>query len=452
MDSWCTGDHLWYVTKQIDKRRTPQLHWQHAKDLIRKTANKPGHYLIMPHHRQDQPGLKVLDALDFIKAKIENGRLYPISGGSMLENRVKRSIPRFFTINDDFLYMLGIYLAEGDSTGGGSTFNMNIKERPYLERIRLYLDSILLESYYNKVKKGKLTLVLRTNSSVFGKLMTALCGKLAQNKMINPKLFQSLSHEQKYEIFKAWHIGDGVKTNNPKMISGSSISETLILQMKMILEANHVFARVYKEKKSDRAFSPFQICAWPNDFGAANRKGVKNLKDDRYIYIPLNEIQSKEYSGPVVDIQVSDVFSFMTPNGVAHNCRIYSITPDEEFKPRYERLKVLYQDRLDAVFMDQCKLPSVMGGRKPTIKDTTEWWASLVKIEEDIGIERKRINDSPGGSYRTYPEHIILHVFSDKVVEMLQTLRVHGNKFEKKQAIDGLISGAKGKLKSLAKT
>ncbi len=41
-----------------------------------------------------------------------------------------------------------------------------------------------------------------------------------------------------------------------------------------------------------------------------------------------------------------------------YNCRIYGITPSEEFEPRYNRLKELYKDDINAIAMSQCDLVS----------------------------------------------------------------------------------------------
>jgi len=116
-------------------------------------------------------------------------------------------------------------------------------------------------------------------------------------------------------------------------------------------------------------------------------------------------------------------------------CRQYGITPKEEFDQRLVRLRVLYQDRADAIFKDQCDLVSTEDGSEVTTERTGAWWDELSKIEEDAGVEKDRINDEPGGTYRTYPEHILSKVFSAQMVESLQILRVHGEDAEKQIAI-----------------
>ena len=132
-----------------------------------------------------------------------------------------------------------------------------------------------------------------------------------------------------------------------------------------------------------------------------------------------------------------------------YSCRVYGITPDAEFKPRFERLKVLYQDHVGAIFRDQCNLVKTCNGKKVTTEDTHKWWSSLEKVEQSIGIDKKDITEAPGGSYRTYPEHILNHMLSKKVIDALQTLRVHGSESDKCMAIVGLMEGARTNLKKI---
>tara|TARA_Y100000034_G_C6817553_1_gene367949 strand:- start:218 stop:958 length:741 start_codon:yes stop_codon:yes gene_type:complete len=131
------------------------------------------------------------------------------------------------------------------------------------------------------------------------------------------------------------------------------------------------------------------------------------------------------------------------------SCRQYAITPEEEFRPRYERLKILYQDDPTAVFMDQCNLVSTVNGKKVTRRDTSAWWDKLTKIEEDNGVSKKMIHDQPGGSYRTYPEHILIHVFSESVISQLQTLKQFGEPAEREYVACSLMNAAKSKLEKL---
>jgi Fe-S-cluster containining protein len=120
------------------------------------------------------------------------------------------------------------------------------------------------------------------------------------------------------------------------------------------------------------------------------------------------------------------------------NCRIYGITPEEEFTPRYERLKVIYPDA-----RNQCNLVSTVNGKKVTTHDTEKWWNEINAVEMSIGIKKETINDSPGGSYRTYHDHILIHLLGDSGMEYLGNLRSNGSNNEKEHTIRRVLNSLK---------
>lgn len=111
------------------------------------------------------------------------------------------------------------------------------------------------------------------------------------------------------------------------------------------------------------------------------------------------------------------------------NCRSYGQVPDEDFKPRYERLKILYQDKPDAVIKEQCGLCTTLGA-KPTSKDMSNWFAELKQLEKDF-IPQVMVHDDLGGSYRTFHDHLLLKVASGTFLNKLTKLRTNGSQEEK---------------------
>lgn len=118
------------------------------------------------------------------------------------------------------------------------------------------------------------------------------------------------------------------------------------------------------------------------------------------------------------------------------NCRIYAITPDEEFRPRYERMKEMYKDVLGAVIKEQCDLVSTCNGQKVTVFNTNNWWKDISKLEAQIGIPEENINDDMGGSYRTYHDHLLLYIMPDDVMLKLQGVRLSTDNEAKLMAVD----------------
>jgi len=120
------------------------------------------------------------------------------------------------------------------------------------------------------------------------------------------------------------------------------------------------------------------------------------------------------------------------------NCRVYGITPEEEFKPRYERLKIIYPDA-----RNQCNLVTTVDGNPVTQQDTEKWWLEINAVEMGIGIKKETINDGNGGSYRTYHDHILIQVLGESGMETLSNLRTKGSAQEKEHTIRSVIKALK---------
>lgn len=123
-----------------------------------------------------------------------------------------------------------------------------------------------------------------------------------------------------------------------------------------------------------------------------------------------------------------------------YNCRIYGITPDKEFKPRYKRLKKEYKNIIGSVIKPQCLLVSTVDDAEVTTKDTDRWWKNLKKVENILGVPKKLITDEPGGSYRTPHDHILLYNMPDNILNSLMGIREYEDNADKLKAIKLLMS------------
>jgi Fe-S-cluster containining protein len=120
------------------------------------------------------------------------------------------------------------------------------------------------------------------------------------------------------------------------------------------------------------------------------------------------------------------------------SCRTYGIEPEEEFKPKYERLKIIYPET-----KYQCNLVKTENEEIVTKKNIDNWWLELCSIEMSIGINKENISDKFGGSYRTYNDHLLIHFFGEKVMEDLTTLRLDPLSSLKEATIKGILSSIK---------
>lgn len=455
VSSWATDDHRWLSVQYKDKRqfsnkKTKDNNWFYSKDLIEKSTNKLGNYLTFPsffHNEENLFEIKLLDYIDATETYEGSDKLMPYTSGKIFSDKNHQVVPKKMIVDSEFLFMIGIYLAEGSASEQSVSFCMNINEKEHLERIRKYL---LKNGIYSRYKKRKNNLILRVDSCLMGRFFKKIGGKLSKNKEINEEFFSKLSKSQKYDIFLAWSIGDGRKETKDVKHSVSTVSEKLAIQMQQILLEKGIYPRVQIRDRENRANLVYEVLVNHSSYKDWNKKlfkGSKIVKNDDYIYAPLGKVDVNEnYEGPVFDIMVDDTESFITSSGIVHNCRMYSQIPDEEFKPRYEALKVLQEKDFRAVVMPQCNLTETVG-EKPTKDQSDAWWKKMTEIEHECGIPEDQITDDQQGTYRTLHDHIVLHVFPDWALEQMTQLKIEGSFQDKEMATLKLMGWLKGFMK-----
>jgi len=450
--SWSTSDHRWLVARQKDKRKTPETEYIEAENLLEKRGKQLGDYLVYPRLAVDKQPLNTIKVSDYIGCVVNKDRAYPYTS-HVPENQELQSIPSVISIDEDFLFLIGIYLAEGYSSSSSASFCMNVEEKKYLDRIAFWLEAHSIRYKWDYRKNGT-NLVLRIDSCLFARLMKSMCGHLAANKEIHCKLFELLSNKQLMSIFEAYNIGDGRK--NPKHIkySVSTVSLKLASQVCQILLINNIYPRIKEAHYAKDGRISYEVHVHYSSFKewrAEEGQGSKAMYSDGNVFLPLSEVKKDYYEGPVIDIEVENNPCFVTLSGIAHNCRMYGIIPDEEFKPRYERLKILYKDNPLAELHDQCDKVSTVNGKEVTPKQSDAWWKKMKDVEKSIGINAANINDSPGGTYLTYHDHLLMQICGDDVMQNLQTARLYATPMEKKEVTVTLMNHFRANLQKMIK-
>jgi len=114
------------------------------------------------------------------------------------------------------------------------------------------------------------------------------------------------------------------------------------------------------------------------------------------------------------------------------NCYFYGVTPEEEFKPRYDRLKVLNND-----IKPQCDLIKLKSGDKFMSKECIDSsFDSIKDLEQKIGVPVGNLTDDLGGSYRSYPEHLLIWILGEDKMCDLSVVRSSHSIMDKKKLIN----------------
>jgi putative DNA primase/helicase len=261
----------------------------------------------------------------------------------------KPKIIRKLPLTKNILWMIGMYLAEGNSFRGGIKFSLHKKENLFAERIKKAFKEIGINcSFFNqKTKSGESLLVnvCRTELSYsFKKLFGEICDK----KKIPSELLFLPNKKLKY-LFKGIMDGDGSKRDFLIKQTSNNLSIDLLLIGRKL----GFFCSRSKDKKIKNRKQTYT-----NYF---SKKGYGKIKINANQVNIIKKIKSQEYNDEVIDLTVEGHPSLLTPQGIIGNC-------DESWN--------IFS------FVKQAKNYS--------FKEALEYLANLSGLEDELEISRRK--------------------------------------------------------------
>ena len=112
-------------------------------------------------------------------------------------------------------------------------------------------------------------------------------------------------------------------------------------------------------------------------------------------------------------------------------CRMYGVVSEEAWNRRWETLKKQMGDAFNA--KPQCDLVNIEQMKEnpdphKKVPDHQEnsWYEHTKKCEERIGVDPATItsHDLPGGSYRTFHDHLLLELFDEGFLHTISQVRL----------------------------
>jgi len=278
-DSLKVGDYLPVSKKQIDftENRTLELRdgilcpskyiysseVEKAKLVMNERnwwSNHQGVTFRLPYARSDNFVAKVSDKLRNgckSKTSFTSGCVY-----TKQTNMNNYTIPETIQLDYNFGYLLGAYSAEGCMTKTQISIANNDIE--YFEPIlKLCADWNITTKIYkneNKNKEGWTSQDLRIYNTVLCHILENLCGKLSHNKFVSDKIIFS-NKECLLGFLDAYIGGDGYVDKKAKVVSISSVSKNLLIDVQQMLNILDIYSYITKPKKQE-----------------TNNRGSKNIK------------------------------------------------------------------------------------------------------------------------------------------------------------------------------
>lgn len=269
-----------------------------------------------------------------------------------INKTVKDKTDYWYETDPDFLYVLGLYIAEGsieiDRDSGAyrrTCFTMHRKEEPILRYANSVLNRIFGVSGSISIVDNKSELRI----SGLGNIFSELGGRYAENKRVHSKLMLIEPYLQR-KILDGWLAGDGYAKK--RGLIGTTISETLAYQMSEIALRNNLIFATNSRDAFDNHKKSFNVSILTQNFKNKGDGWRGNIVDGclmrrvRIIDILKPKTEALLSGSSVYNIETTGSHSY-TANFVAvHNCTAHAaahyIGAFEKLEGNYPKLSPRY--------------------------------------------------------------------------------------------------------------
>ena len=342
-----TPEHPMYVAERARIGRERRIEfsppvWIDAGDL------EPGiHYLTVPKKtymvvERDQRAHVPIDLLDHVgDAAQVNDDVDRIVSVKKFAHHTS-SVNRYLPLDEDTAFAIGLYVAEGSATDKQVHFTFDAREQqlvPYVERLaeRLGCQAV-------PYKAKETTQNVRISSCLAARFLKNVCGDGAHAKRVPQFILDANSAVQR-AFFSGYFTGDGCV---PRISTGAvvatmcSVSSVLVDQLRTMLFHQEIFSHQHDIERSDgvevfrldvNGMQAVKLSKWLDGYKGDRLRarieshGLKNIKsrlfeDETYFYVPIHEMWSEHYEGPVYNLEVDVDNTYQVNRFATHNCKV----------------------------------------------------------------------------------------------------------------------------------
>jgi 2-oxoglutarate ferredoxin oxidoreductase subunit beta len=262
------------------------------------------------------------------------------------QDRRSISLPESVPIISGFLRLVGYYLAEGwiDHRAANKgrleaslCFSFHQSEKEFVRDIQQIVADVFGLNVSVQEKPEKKSVELAIHSSRLARAFKEWFGSGADKKKISHELML-LPPLQQRELLKGLWRGDGWVDSQRARASYKTISKVLREQLKLLLLRQGIVPSVYTtpaRKGHREAYSVFVTSA--RDYERLMEiLGVKPKKlpagkppstviGQNFMMVPVAGLETFEYEGPVWNLEVEDVHSYVSECATLHNCGDFGI-------------------------------------------------------------------------------------------------------------------------------
>ncbi|TRZ83663.1 hypothetical protein D4R86_00345 [bacterium] len=223
-----------------------------------------------------------------------------------------------FEVNEDFLWIIGMYMAEGSSDGDKIQFALSSQETEYANRIISFFKSHGLNPYIRKEKEEYNGLVVKIPCRKLAKWLPSWVGQYCYNKIIPPELLNLPNHKIKH-LLRGILDGDGCESCNV-LHQTSKILALQVAEIGLRIGTHKPTISVKDNTDRNRKMSFIVDHADPNipRNRPSRKRGIWEHKGQ--VLIKPYKFKTENFSGKVYNIEVDTVKSYVVQNLLVHNC------------------------------------------------------------------------------------------------------------------------------------
>lgn len=218
----------------------------------------------------------------------------------------------------DFLWLLGLYIAEGSIVEIGNstrvTFSLDLKRDDLFQKIK-YIANKYGVDVHESIKNDCKCRNARFSDKYLSSHLLELGGKLCDKKKIHKRLML-ISPEKQMHIFNGWYDGDGNDKLYKFRKTGKTTSKILAQQLQLILHRNNIFGTICKCKERDDRKPAYSV-----NYNVKQSETFRMFKTNQGIFTKITKINKKQFTGGYVyNLSIENDETYIVEGRVVHNC------------------------------------------------------------------------------------------------------------------------------------
>jgi 2-oxoglutarate/2-oxoacid ferredoxin oxidoreductase subunit beta len=309
---------------------------EHPFVAVRRTSGRHKHNSEFVESKVEASSLKLGDYLVFpvMKTVVDSDR-FTIEYRKKAKDTRSKTIPHEVPMSDNWLRLVGYYIAEGSSHKRSLIFSFNKGETKYIDDVMTLMERLFgLRGSVNQGEGDGVDLVF--NSSYLAEFFESIFGPDAEDKHV-PHDFMFLPPPKQAALISGLWRGDGDFKKSKARYTTTSV--VLAEQMKMLLLRQGIVPTTTIEPAHGIHGTAYRLYVsyWGDCNRLAEIVGVANHRENNRdkrssvlkngkVYLPVSKIETFQFDGYVYDLSMDDPsHTFVTSVTASGNCGDFGI-------------------------------------------------------------------------------------------------------------------------------